>query len=106
MNNLRLVKLEEMEKGQPQEPFIKFAIAQEHVNAANDVLAKTYFDWLLTNKPAYLPVYYQAGKLYERINDFARSKEIYRKGIELAKSTGEAKTAGELNEALMLIEDE
>jgi Tfp pilus assembly protein PilF len=106
MNNLRLVKLEEMEKAQPHEPFIKFAIAQEHINAADDVQAKIYFDWLLVNKPVYLPVYYHAGKLYERINAFDRAQEIYRKGIELAKSTGETKTAGELNEALMLIKDE
>ncbi len=95
-----------MEKAQPQEPFIKFAIAQEYVNSANDELAKTYFDLLLSNYPAYLPTYYQAGMLYERIHDFERAKEIYRRGMALAKTTGDMKTAGELNEALMLLEDE
>ena len=106
MNDIRLKKLEEMEKAQPQEPFVKFAIAREYVNSGHDMLAKPYLDWLLNNQPAYLASYYHSGKLYERINDFREAKSIYRKGIELAKTTGDMKTAGELSEALTIIEDE
>lgn len=104
--NQRLEKLKEMERQKPDDAFIKFAIAQEYVHTHNDEKAVIYFELLLEAFPEYVPTYYQYGKLYERINDFAAAANVYKKGITVAKAANELKTVGELNEALMLVEDE
>jgi len=104
--NQRLEKLKEMERQKPDDAFIKFAIAQEYVNTHKDEKALIYFELLLETHPTYVPLYYQFGKLYERINDLKAAADMYKKGIVVAKAANELKTVGELNEALMLVEDE
>ena len=94
-----------MERQKPDDAFIKFAIAQEYAGMQMDNEAMAYFNSLLTGFPQYLPTYYQLGKLLERKEDLTQAMSIYRQGIIVAKSTNDLKTAGELSEALMLIED-
>jgi len=106
MNNLRLKKLLEIETQKPQDAFLKFAIAQEHVNDGRDGEARNYFYWLLANSPDYVPTYYHLGKLLERLNDAKSAANIYMKGVEKAQAVNDLKTAGELREALSLLEDE
>ncbi len=103
--NLRLDKLKEMERQKPDDAFIKFAIAQEHVGMDNDAEALKYFTAVLQNHPQYVPVYYQLGKLHERLNQLPQAIDIYSKGIIVARTANDLKTAGELNEALMLLEE-
>ena len=102
----RLEKLKEMEIQKPEDAFVKFAIAQEYVALNNDEKALVYYELLLETAPTYVPLYYQFGKLYERADDIKAASEIYTKGIALAKAANDTKTAGELNEALILLEDE
>ena len=103
--NTRLEKLQEMEKQKPADAFIKFAIAQEFVGMQHDEQAAEVFNLLLKNFPQYLPTYYQLGKLFERKEDLPSAMDIYRRGIIIAKAANDLKTAGELSEAIMLIED-
>ncbi|MDB5281036.1 MAG: tetratricopeptide repeat protein [Bacteroidota bacterium] len=103
--NQRLQKLMEMEKQKPGDAFLNFAIAQEFVNNGDDEQAKNRFETLLKEQPAYLATYYQAGKLYERLDDTKRAIDTYQCGIIVAKNNNDLKTAGELNEALNLIVD-
>ena len=103
--NQRLEKLKQMEAQKPDDPFLKFAIAQEYVGMNDDIRAKQYFELLLQRYPHYLPVYYQFGKLHERFNNIKLATDIYTAGIVIAKAINDLKTAGELNEALMLLED-
>jgi len=103
--NQRLEKLKQMEAQKPDDPFLKFAIAQEYVGMNDDTEAQKYFKIVLEKHPQYVPVYYQLGKLYERNNDLNGAADIYNKGIAAAKAANDFKTAGELNEALMLLED-
>lgn len=95
-----------MEQQKPADAFIKFALAQEYANLNDFNNALLYYTSLVENFSAYLPSYYHLGKLYEQLNQPALAIGIYSKGLELAKKTGDAKTAGEINEALMLLEDE
>ena len=103
--NPRLDTLKEMERQKPDNAFIKFAIAQEYVGMHKNEEAMVYFELLLEAFPDYLPLYYQFGKLYEHIEDLKAAAEIYSKGIIVAKAVHDLKTAGELNEALILLED-
>ena len=103
--NQRLERLKEMEKQKPEEGFLKFAIAQEYINAGNDAEAQPYFEFLLNEQPGYVPTYYHAGKLYERLQNAEKAADTYRRGIIVAKTANDAKTAGELNEALSMLVD-
>lgn len=105
MANMRLQKLLEMEAQKPADPFIKFAIAQEYINDGDVEKAKTCFEHLTTHFPGYVPTYYQLGKLYEQLNDFTNAIATYRTGIEKAGASNDFKTANELREALMMLED-
>jgi Tfp pilus assembly protein PilF len=106
MTNQRLEKLKEMEAQKPDDAFLKFAIAQEFVGMNDDATALKYFDVIIERFPQYLAAYYQLGKLYERINELSLATNVYKNGIAVAKAVNDLKTAGELNEALMLLEDE
>ncbi len=106
MNEKRIAQLLEMEKHQPNDAFLKFALAQEYVNVNNYPKATEYFELLVEKFPNYVPTYYQFGKLYERVNEITKCIYIYKVGIEKAKAAGDLKTATELTEALTLIEDE
>ena len=104
--NTRLEKLQEMERQKPEDAFLKFAIAQEFIGMNNDAEAQKYYILLLEGFPQYVPVYYQLGKLFERVNQIKEATEIYKRGMVVAKAANDHKTAGELNEALMLLEEE
>jgi tetratricopeptide (TPR) repeat protein len=106
MNNLRLEKLKDMERQKPADAFIKFAIAQEYAGIGNDTDARLYLELLVDKFPDYVPAYYQLGKLYERMMEPVPAQRIYAAGIEKARAVNDLKTAGELNEALMLLNDE
>ena len=96
----------EWEAQKQDDAFLKFAIAQEYVSSDNDIEAKKYFELLTEKFPDYLATYYQLGKLYERTEEIKNAKTIYQKGKEVATTEQNLKTLGELNEALMLLEDE
>lgn len=106
MQSERLTKLLTMEQANPDDAFIKFAIALEYVNAGKDELALPYFELLAGKHPHYQPLYYHLGKLYERTGALNEARKIYTAGFKIAQSSGDLKTAGELTEALSLLEDE
>lgn len=106
MNTERLQKLKEWEQQKPEDAFLKFAIAQEYVSGQMEEEARAYFEILTQHFPDYLPTYYQFGNLYERLGEFERARDAYRKGMEVAKTANDLKTLRELNEALTLLEDE
>ena len=104
MNNNRLEKLQEMEKGAPLDSFLKYAIAIEYLSQNEIEKATLNFEWLLQNTPHYLATYYQWGKLCEVTGHFLKAKIIYEDGLRLATAMGENKTAQELQEAINNIE--
>lgn len=106
MTTERLSKLLAMEQAKPEDAFLKFAIAQEYVNAGHDELARPYFQTLAEKHPQYVPLYYHFGKLYERSGAFDEAIKLYRAGTIVARNANDLKTAGELEEALMLLNDE
>lgn len=101
----RLQLLQDMLKKEPSDCFLNYAVAIEYIKTDKSK-AIAIFEDLLSRQPDYLPVYYQLGKLYEEKQDFEKAKELYHKGIQLAHKQNNLKTHGELNEALLMLEDE
>ncbi len=101
----RLKKLQEMEAQKSGDAFLNYAIALEYVNAGNDTEAQTIFESLLQKNSDYIATYYQFGKLLERNGENEKAITVYKQGIEIAKQINDKKNLGELNEALMMLEE-
>ncbi len=96
----RLEKLKEMEALKPEDPFLKYALAQEYYSLEQYGEALKIYQTLLDKRPDYLPTYYQLGKLYEQLGHFADAQRSYEQGMIIAQQQGELKTLGELRAAL------
>jgi len=101
----RLEQLQQMLTQEPNDEFLQYAIAIEHLSANNFEKAIDCFKNILQTNSEYLAAYYQLGKCYEELKQFDAAKNIYTKGVEVAQKQSKTKTLNELREALFLLED-
>ena len=106
MSDIRLQKLIAMETTRADDPFVKFALAQEYVNTDSTDKAIEYYELLLNSFPTYVPTYYHFGKLKESQGLITEAITIYKKGIEAAAVAKDVHAGNELKEALFLVEEE
>lgn len=99
MNSERLKQLFNFLEQDPGDSFTIYAIALEYLEGYPEK-AKKYLDILLENHPDYLPTYYQAGLLYQSMNEVEKAKAIFEKGIALAHKMNKLMTKRELQNAL------
>lgn len=85
----------------PDDSFTRFAIAMEHVKRGDDAEAERWFLDILTRDERYLGVYYHLGELYQRRDLVSMAKDIYTRGLGLARSMGEHHAASELQTVLL-----
>jgi tetratricopeptide (TPR) repeat protein len=102
----RLAQLNTFLKESPDDPFLLYAIAQEYISKGEDDKAEINFKTLLDNHPNYIATYYHYGKLKERANRKEEAMELYRMGIDKAKSVKEQHSLSELQSALLELEYE
>jgi tetratricopeptide (TPR) repeat protein len=96
----RLTKLLELLHELPHDTFLKYGVALEYVSRNDDATALQHFNELRRLEPDYLPMYYQMGKLYERINQTENAIKAYNDGIVLAREQKDTHTMSELQSAL------
>ncbi len=100
----RIDQLKEFIAEDPADVFSRYALALEYSNSGNWHEAEKEFLQVIKIKKDYLPVYYQLGKLYETVNENQKAIEIYKKGIEIAKTQKNQKTLNELRGAMEELE--
>ncbi|MCZ2355472.1 MAG: tetratricopeptide repeat protein [Bacteroidia bacterium] len=103
MSNLKSERLSQLLSFQEQDPndtFITFALALEYVSLGEDEKACNLFDSIYQKKPDYVALYYQYGKLMEKLNRIEDAKRLYQEGIVYAEKMGEVRTRAELFTAL------
>ncbi len=93
-------------KENPEDAFLNYALAQEHISEGNDAAAEIIFKNLLKNQPDYVATYYHLGKLQERKGEKENAMDIYRLGIDKAKEKKEQHALSELQSALLELEYE
>ncbi len=101
----RLDQLLEMLKEEPNDSFLRYAVAIEYDVAGNHPEAVSRIEGLIADQPDYLGAYYKLGQLYEQVRDDAKALDVYRRGAEVAKRQNNTKTLGELNTAILILED-
>ena len=101
----RLEQLLVMLREDPKDSFVRYAVAVEYAAAGNNAEAISRIESLLADEPEYLGAYYKLGQLYEAFGDAAKAVDVYKRGAVVAKKQNNMKTLGELNTAIMLLED-
>jgi Tfp pilus assembly protein PilF len=105
MTNPRLHYILEMLEKEPNDSFLRYALALEYARGNETQKAIEQLEDLLLNDVNYLGAYYQLGKYYEETEQQQKAAETYQKGIAIARLQNNKKTLGELNEALQQLED-
>jgi tetratricopeptide (TPR) repeat protein len=101
----RIEQIREMLRDDPEDAFLIYALALEHEKAGEVQEAIKGLESLRSKQPDYLPVYYKLGKLSEQSGHMQKAIEYYKTGIQVARKQNDQKTLGELNEALMFLDE-
>ena len=96
MYHIRLQKLLDFLKNEPDVPFLKYALATEYLSQNDVQKSLFYFEDLLNKHPDYVGTYYHAGKLYERLDRKSEAILVYQKGMEIARKAGDTHAYSEL----------
>ncbi|MGZ3754145.1 MAG: tetratricopeptide repeat protein [Mucilaginibacter sp.] len=81
----RLDKLLEFIKNEPEDEFLKYALATEYLRLNEVEKALFYYEDLINNHPNYTGTYYHLGKLYEALNRKPEAIAIYEKGMQVTR---------------------
>ncbi|REJ85189.1 MAG: tetratricopeptide repeat protein [Bacteroidetes bacterium] len=104
MNN-RIEILKQYLSEDPDDNFLRYALALEHFSSGELINAETNLVELLENNPEYLAAYYQLGKTFEALGKTCEAAETYSKGILVAEKQKNMKTLAELKSALEMLEE-
>lgn len=99
MNTERLSKLMQYLEQDSQDPFLKYAIAQEYDRAEDSGEAQKWYQRVIQEHPEYVATYYHYGKLLEKSGEAARALQIFSEGIKTAEKAGDRHALSELKEA-------
>jgi len=97
----RLKQLVAFHEEDPDDSFVRFALAMEYIKLARLEEAKRVFKELVENDPEYVGTYYHLGKLYETLGDTSSALKIYREGIQVSTAASDQHSKAELQSAML-----
>ena len=100
MSNTRLQKLLEFIKEQPDDLFLKYALAMEYLGMNDIQKAKNYFEEVIKNDKNHVAAFYQLGKIYENRGEESSAIGVYEKGLENARKKNDSRSIRELTAAI------
>ena len=106
MENKRLAQLKEFLKAEPNDPFLKYAIATEFVSMGDFETARDHFEALKNEHPDYIGTYYHFAQTLLNLGDEAGAIEVLKEGIPIAQAAGNRKAVNEMREVLEDPEDD
>lgn len=110
MQSGRLEKLLEFIKNEPNDEFLKYALATEYLRLNDTDKALAYYEDLVNNHPSYVGTYYHLGKLYETLNRKDDAVRTYETGMKVAREKRDNHAFSELqsvyNELTGLYDDD
>lgn len=100
MHLIRLQKLLNFLENEPNDPFLKYALATEYFNINEYDKALQYYEDLIANHSDYVGTYYHLGKLYEIIDRKEDAIMTYKNGMEVSRKAGNMHAYSELQGVL------
>jgi Tfp pilus assembly protein PilF len=101
MNRIEILR--SMVANNPADAFSRYGLAMEFLNSGNLETAVEEFRTLLEHNPNYSAGYFHAGQTLEKLGRIDEARALYRKGIEVTTTTGDAHTRSELQAALDML---
>jgi tetratricopeptide (TPR) repeat protein len=83
----------------PNDAFVKHALALEYSKTGDDATARRLLEEVLEADGTAVGSYYQLGKLLERTGETALALAWYQRGMNAAKTAGEQRALNELRSA-------
>jgi Tfp pilus assembly protein PilF len=103
MKKNKIEELLDFLEAEPNDSFLKYALALEYVKQENYNTARSYLETILVVDPVYLAAYYQLGKILEKLEKNEDAAGIYKKGMEIALLKNNRHTYNELDQAYKLV---
>lgn len=97
----RLATLLDYHRDDPDDPFVRYALAQEHLKRGETNEALAYFEALADEHPDYVGTYYHLGKLYEALGRPEDAIRTYQIGVDRAGRASDLHARSELQGALL-----
>ncbi len=102
----RIELLLQLHEADPSDPFTLFALGFEHQKQGRLEEAVKWYQSVLSEDQDYTGVYYHLGKLYAELGRREDAEKIYRQGIWVCSRLQAVKDRGELQQALMELDDD
>lgn len=96
MQRNRLQKLLEFLENEPNDPFLKYALATEYLRLNEPDSALKYYEELIDKHRDYVGTYYHLGKLYEGLNRKEDAVRTYQTGMLVAREARDNHAFSEL----------
>lgn len=97
----RLQALLQFYEDDPDDPFTRFALAQEYQKRGEIDDALHFYEGLVEQQPEYVGTYYHLGKLYQRLDRRDEAIAIYERGVDVAQEQRDVHARAELQDALL-----
>jgi Tfp pilus assembly protein PilF len=81
----RIEKIVEFLEQQPQDNFLRHALALEYIKIGEDIKARDLFIEILSQSPDYVGSYYHLAKLLEKLGQRSDAINWYEKGMAASK---------------------
>jgi tetratricopeptide (TPR) repeat protein len=105
MSSTRLNQLLAFQESNPKDSFVLFALAKEYEKLDEDDKALNHYLKIVSHDPGYVGVYYHLGKLHEKLGNTSAAFEAYRRGMEIARQSGDQHAFNELAAAKLNLGD-
>ena len=104
MQDDRLQALQAFHEEDPDDAFVRFALAQEYLKCGDIEQALRFFEGLVSDDPEYVGTWYHLGKLYQELGRREDAIRTYKQGVAIAGRQRDTHAQAELRDALMQIE--
>lgn len=101
MDTSRLEKLLAFIQNEPNDEFLKYALATEYLRLNETEKALSYYEDLVNNHPNYTGTYYHLGKLYEALGRKDDAISTYETGMRITKEKRDNHAYSELQAVYM-----
>lgn len=95
----RIARLQQFLAANPNDAFVRHALALEYVKKGDDAEAQRLFESVLAADENYVGSYYHLAKLLERNDKITDAAAVYAKGMQKAEEAGDQQAYNELRSA-------
>lgn len=96
----RRPQIEELLQSDPDDVFLKYALANEYVTEGDTESALAAFDRVIAEHPDYVPAYFRKGQTLAADDQTDAARDVLRQGIAVAQKVGDNHAAGEMTALL------